>query len=375
MQKNSFLSTVCVCATVMVCVAMVSQAGPLDPPAGPVAATYKTLDEVEPRRPINEVFTPGNAGALHVISSSGSYYLTGPLTASGVDHAIEVLAPNVTIDLNGYTIAGSSLFGAPEQGILLATSAQGAVLTVRNGTITGFADAGVRSTRTDQSVILRDLVCVANSGGASLAGSVDAASCTFLRNTSTGLFARRGSMVRDCRALDNGFNGLHISAGVVEGCVASGNAQDGISIGFDEEEASIARNNVANKNGGFGISNLNAIIEGNAIAGNRAGGIRTQTPSAFSLLAAGVIENNFLKLNGDSPGEIGIHISGEHYRVDRNTITGSPVGILSDGFTDNVITRNTVDNATTPYDIEIGNVEPLQGADYSTDRAWQNIEQ
>ncbi|MFG0275449.1 MAG: right-handed parallel beta-helix repeat-containing protein [Phycisphaerales bacterium] len=375
MQKNSTVSMMCVCATVLVCVAMVSNAGPLDPPAGPVASTYKTLDEVEARRPINDVFAPGNANSLHVISQSGSYYLTGPLTVSGLDNAIEVLAPNVTIDLNGYTIAGSSLFGSPLRGILLVNTAQDAVLTVRNGTITGFTSVGLRSTRVDQSVILRDLVFTANDVGAIVPGDVDAASCAFLRNTGAGLSGGRGSIVRDCRALDNGFAGIAIQTGRVEGCVAEGNAYDGIVVGVNDDGLSIARNNVANMNSGHGISGLNAIVEGNAVGNNLAGGVRTQTQVSFSLLAAGVIENNFLKLNGDSPGEIGIFISGEHYRVDRNTISGSPVGILSNGFTDNVFSRNTVDNATTPYSIPAGNVAALEDSTYSTDRAWQNIRQ
>lgn len=375
MQKNSLVPTVCVCATIMVCAVMVSQAGPLDPPTGPVAPTYKTLDEVEARRPINDVTTPGSANSLHVISSSGSYYLTGPLTVSGLDNAIEVLAPNVTIDLNGYTIAGSTLFGSPQRGILLANTAVDAVLTVRNGTITGFVDAGLRSTRTSQSVILRDAAFVGNSIGALVPGDVDAASCSFLRNTSTGLTGGRASIVRDSRAIDNGFTGIAINTGRVEGCVVEGNASDGIAVGVNDDGVSIARNNVSNMNAGFGLSGLNAIVEGNAIANNLAGGIRTQTQVSFSLLAAGVVEHNFLKLNGDSPGEVGIDITGEHYRVDGNTISGSPVGIAVTGIADNVITRNTVDNATTPYSIPAGNVQPLLDTTYSTDRAWQNIEQ
>ena len=52
-------------------------AGPLTPPAGPVASTYKTLSEVEPRIAINAANTPGNAANLFIINQPGSYYLTG----------------------------------------------------------------------------------------------------------------------------------------------------------------------------------------------------------------------------------------------------------------------------------------------------------
>src|SRR5262245_59200135 len=41
-----------------------AMSGPLDPPAGPVAPTYKTLTEVEPRTPISSTTTPGDATTL-----------------------------------------------------------------------------------------------------------------------------------------------------------------------------------------------------------------------------------------------------------------------------------------------------------------------
>ncbi|HZW06443.1 MAG TPA: hypothetical protein VFF65_04910, partial [Phycisphaerales bacterium] len=52
-------------------------AGPIDPPAGPVAPTGRTLAEVEPRTPIGPVTTPGDADAVFKITQPGSYYLAG----------------------------------------------------------------------------------------------------------------------------------------------------------------------------------------------------------------------------------------------------------------------------------------------------------
>ena len=40
----------------------------------------KSLDQIEPRTPINSTTTPGNAGALFIISTAGSYFLTGNVT-------------------------------------------------------------------------------------------------------------------------------------------------------------------------------------------------------------------------------------------------------------------------------------------------------
>jgi hypothetical protein len=72
--------------------------GPLDPPAGPVSSTYKTLNEIEPRTPIS---------ALPVtITQPGSYYLTGSLTGVPGQSGITVNASDVSIDLKGFTLQG-----------------------------------------------------------------------------------------------------------------------------------------------------------------------------------------------------------------------------------------------------------------------------
>lgn len=84
-------------AIVVLCVACTTlDAGPINPPAGPVAPTPGP----EPRTAINSTNTPGDSGALYIISSSGSYYLTGNITTGG-RHVIEIApsASDVTIDL------------------------------------------------------------------------------------------------------------------------------------------------------------------------------------------------------------------------------------------------------------------------------------
>ena len=52
-----------------------SFAGDLNPPPGTVMPTMKTLDEVEPRTPLDPADVP------IVIGSSGSYYITGNFSA------------------------------------------------------------------------------------------------------------------------------------------------------------------------------------------------------------------------------------------------------------------------------------------------------
>src|SRR5262245_7050708 len=71
-------------------------AGPLTPPACPVASSYKTLAEVEPRVAINAANTPGTGTCLFKITAPGSYYLTGNITGASGRHGIEISSSNVT---------------------------------------------------------------------------------------------------------------------------------------------------------------------------------------------------------------------------------------------------------------------------------------
>ncbi len=112
-------------------------AGPLNPPAGAVAATGKTLTEVEPRIAVNSTNTPGDVDSLFKITQPGSYYLTGNITGVANKHGIKVAADNVTIDLNGFALIGVSLARDAirgDGGPLLSG------LSVRNGSITGWGN-------------------------------------------------------------------------------------------------------------------------------------------------------------------------------------------------------------------------------------------
>lgn len=92
--------------TIALVVAGSAFAGSLTPPSGPVAPTMKTLTEVEPRTPVQSL--PGSASALHVISQPGSYYLTGNIQGVAGKHGILITSPNVSLDLNGFTLVGRS---------------------------------------------------------------------------------------------------------------------------------------------------------------------------------------------------------------------------------------------------------------------------
>jgi hypothetical protein len=90
------------------CLPHAARAGDLNPPAGPVAPTMKSLDDVEPRTAINAANTPGSANSVFRISQPGSYCLTGNVNGGAGLHGIQIESNNVTLDLNGFALMGTA---------------------------------------------------------------------------------------------------------------------------------------------------------------------------------------------------------------------------------------------------------------------------
>jgi hypothetical protein len=146
-----------------------AQAGPLNPPAGPVAPTGKTTQELfdattsEARRgwtPVSAATTPGVPGtSTFQISQPGAYYLTGPVAGGANTFAIRVTAGNVLLDLNGHTVSatGEGKFAVVLDGGQPAVRVSGGILSVSNSA-TGVGAAG-------DSVLLEDLLVAADTGG------------------------------------------------------------------------------------------------------------------------------------------------------------------------------------------------------------------
>ena len=166
MMDASWVKTVCVCGTVVVCAVVMSNAGPLDPPGGPVTSTMRTLDEVSGRIPINQTNTPGNAGALFRITSSGSYYLTRDWTVGQDQTGIEIAAQDVTIDLNGRALIGEGLFTTQSgDGSNRASGSLAGSVTIRNGIIRGFDGAGVDFTDRADQLLIEGVTAIGCTGG------------------------------------------------------------------------------------------------------------------------------------------------------------------------------------------------------------------
>ena len=122
-------------------VATLSKAGPLNPPAGSVVSTGRTLDEVYNRIPTlpaagsydgrTPITTPGT------ILNPGSYVLTTHLMMSGPVVTLGISASDVTIDLNGFRVGNTGTTG-----VCIGLLGNVNNVTIRNGSTIG-AEAGV----------------------------------------------------------------------------------------------------------------------------------------------------------------------------------------------------------------------------------------
>jgi hypothetical protein len=85
---------------------------------------------------INQSTVMAAGGFPYLITQTGSYKLSGNLVATTNVDGIEIIAQNVTLDLNGFTISSTATTGQ-SVGVANANNAT----TVRNGTISGFNTA------------------------------------------------------------------------------------------------------------------------------------------------------------------------------------------------------------------------------------------
>jgi len=318
-------------------------AGPLDPPAGPITSSYKTLTEVEPRVAINVANTPGDGNSVFKITQPGSYYLTGNITGVSGKRGIEIAASNVTIDLMGFTLQGvaGSLDG-------IATDTTCNALTVRNGTVSGWEQTGIDLT----------------DGGTGLGSLVEGV--TVAENSVSGMRVNDNAVVRGCVAANNGQDGIAApSNAAIEACSARQNGSVGFSVGGGSTVTNCsARRNI------IGIAAFeSSTITGCAAFGSTFHGIYVDTGSTVQnctshsngehgIVAVSLctVRDNTCHSNGvDASSGAGISIGGFNNRVEGNNCAGNDWGILCSASA-NFITRNTcAGNTTANWDVSSGN--------------------
>lgn len=400
-RKESFGRFTPVAAGAIIAATGLLIAGPLDPPAGQVSPTYKTLSDVEPRIAINSTNTPGDADSLFRISQPGSYYLTGNIEGVFGKAGIEVATSGVCIDLNGFSLIGQS----GTTGVSPGTAGAITNIAIRNGVISGwFSGSGV-SLVNATSVALEDLSVVACGVGIAVGPSSTVRNCRVRACPGDAISVGDNSVVRDCEAALNSSAGIRggvnlliegcsitsSGAGVVcggeglirnttsrsnagvgfqlgerstaEACTATGNAGSGFAAG----DGAAIRGCTAANNGGVGIfANNGSSIENNLTRANQQDGI-------YVNFSCAVIGNN---CNGDgtAAGNHGaIRAIGQANRIDSNNITYADRGLMiaSGG---NTIIRNSVKGCTVNFDIVGGNdVGPVGSAATATS-PWANIQ-
>jgi hypothetical protein len=103
-------------------------------PSGPPAASMLTLSQIEPRTPVDAIHTPGVSAFEYYINQSGSYYLAASIVGTNGKDGIGISANNVDLDLNGFSLVGST---NSSEGIYIYNTCTN--VTVRNGNIYNWA--------------------------------------------------------------------------------------------------------------------------------------------------------------------------------------------------------------------------------------------
>lgn len=299
MRLNS-KPVIAVSAAALLAATSVLLAGPLNPPAGPVASTAKTLVEVEPRIAINASNTPGDADSLFRITQPGSYYLTGSFTGALSKHGIEVVADGVTIDLNGFAITG---FAGTLAGIYSPNGTAG--LTVKNGSIMSWGTDGINISGANSAIIQ---------------------GVTFLYNAGRGVNGNNSVYVSDCTATGNGTDGISCgSYGTVINCIANQNGASGIRVVT-----------------GASVSNCTATLN--------------TTDGILVIGGACHVRTNTCTFNGSGGIGAGIRATSTDNRMEDNQCSNADFGIKIEGWNGNFLSRNTCTSNTTNWDIPAGNV-------------------
>ncbi len=210
--------------------------GSLTPPGAPVP-TMKTLDQIEPRTPVDAVHTPAAGYGEFAITNPGSYYLTTNILGVSGKYGIEVMTNHVTIDLNGFALLGGGVAGT---GVNIDAGASN--VTLRNGTISGWGD-GVDSSAPNTCV---EHLKVLNCDGSGIF-NFSSATPSFIRdclceNDGSGstyaAITIAGGLIADCVVINNNAGesiniegyGSPLACGSMSGCLVAGNSGYGISL-------------------------------------------------------------------------------------------------------------------------------------------------
>jgi parallel beta-helix repeat protein len=325
----------------------------LDPPPGAIAPTMKPLSDVEARTAVNAGNTPGDKGAVYVIRVPGSYYLSGALAGVAGKHGIEIAASHVTLDLNGFELAG----GAGTLSGVHVRKGQTNV-AVRNGSVHGWGGGGigvdvseapfsvvedVRSADNGVGLLgsarcgIRRCVATGNEGGGILTGlSSVVEGCTASFNKTVGMYVPETSRVINCTFEGNAADGLYLDGAgcVVTGCTAVSNGRHGIGVIY----GALITGCLAERNAGTGFWSIAPItLTGCQSTLNTVDGAEAGEGSAVSACVFTGNGRDGVRVGGSggvrdcqASGQVkgaGIRVVGAGTRVEGNALAGNSTGV------------------------------------------------
>lgn len=293
----------------------------------------------------------------YTISTPGSYYVTHHLTGPT---GITITTSHVTLDLNGYTLAGAA--GNTSEGIKVPNIILN--LTIRNGGVAQWGKEGIKATLATFSTfshlnIVSNAYDGLNSGNHCIASFITAGNngfdgidlgensilhqCTASQNLIDGLEADTGSALQHCTSRGNTQAGIRTTgSGVITACVSSDNDGHGFSCGT----GSVVTSNAAYGNALCGFYLFSSCMAAHNVS-------RSNIQHGFQWLSDCELVSNTASLNGYS----GFSTTYTGGNIDQNTSTSN----VQHGYTIQIaggcrITRNTASgNGLSAFNILAGN--------------------
>ena len=236
------------------------------------------------RQDINQETVRANGGFPYKITKSGSYKLTSNLVVPAGKDGIDVTAPDVTIDMNGFSIIGPVVCTGEVDIPAVCPAASGGVgiksggetepgspdVKVMNGSVSGMGAQGIF------------LI-----GDGNLVEKVSARS-----NAGIGMVVL--GTVLNSSAIGNGATGILASS--VRDSEAASNTGDGIDL---DGRGGVAMNDISADNGGVGIRPANGSVMNSTITLNKGAGVLATCPSA---MMNNTIVANASSIETDGPG-------------------------------------------------------------------------
>lgn len=332
-----------------------------------ITAVSDAVEAVEAR--IDLATVDASSGYTHLITTSGSYYLSSNLAVTETN-GVYIAAPDVTLDLNGFKISRAS--GAGGYGVYISVGADRA--TVKNGSVVGFANGIYISSSYPNYVYGCRFEKLTVSGcseyGIKAGTSSQIINCCAHHNAGVGIYAYIGSIISRCISHENGsYAGISASQNsLVEHCIVSshkgvGSASSGISVSYASTvqnyqiRLSSNTNTTSTASTGRGIyASSGSVVKGCVVSDNQGDGIAVYSGNCL-------VEGNNCKSNGRGYYEgdaAGIHVLYNYYntggnRIVDNNVTSNNRGIEVDS-SGNFVAKNTAhSNSGGNYDIVGGN--------------------